>query len=148
MLLFKRREPIDLTKVGQLPTYKYLCERHFTCSVEDSLKRLKGTKNNRLNDIMSEFRNAWIYFNVPPQTTPGVKRKFDRLLEKFDKLRFTTETKRKFSWNTSVQDILEGLDSLRSSLIWKILAISQEWQERSILWVKLQTKFTEPSQIN
>lgn len=109
-IAFKRREPIDLTKIGQLPTYRYLYERYLT-GLKDKPKNLKGKKDIVINDIISEFRNAWIFMNIPPQTRPGVRTKFNKLLNKFDKLRFTHPPKKNDTWDNSVDNILKHLDN-------------------------------------
>ena len=106
----KRRDPLDLSKAQQLPTNRYVIERYLT-SMKDKPLRLKNKKDTVVHELAEELQYIWIFMNIPPLTTNGVKRQLEKLFAIFDKLRFTAVHKQKDSWHREVNNLISSLDN-------------------------------------
>ena len=72
-------------KIQQLPTYRHLYERYLS-ELKDGPRTQTGKREDVIDGVVVEFRDAWIFMNVPPQTRQGAKKKFGQLFTTFDKL--------------------------------------------------------------
>ena len=89
---FKRREMLDLEKVQQLPTYRYVIERCFT--IKDALPPREPKKENAvLSILVHELRYMWIFMNIPCLAYPTVRSKIQNLFSTVSYLKRVNEGK-------------------------------------------------------
>ena len=118
---FKRREMLDLEKVQQLPTYRYVIERCFT--IKDTLPPREPKKENAvLSILVHELRYIWIFMNIPCLAYPTVRSKIQNLFSTASYLKRVNEGKRKEKRNTDVTSVVQKLDngdSIYGVPLWK-----------------------------
>ena len=79
--VFLRADMLDLSRVQQLPTTKYVIERYYT--IKQQFPRTKPNKDKlALGVITNELRYIWIYMNIPCLSYPTVRPKIQDVVLK------------------------------------------------------------------
>ena len=87
--VFLRVDMLDLSRVQQLPTTKYVIERYHT--TKQQFPRTQPNKDNlALGVITTELRYIWIHMNIPCLSYPTVRKKIHDVVSKLEYLRNVT----------------------------------------------------------
>ena len=102
--VFRRTDMLDLSRVQQLPTTKYVIERYHT--IKQQFPRTKSNKDKlALGVITNELRYVWIHMNIPCLSYPTVRTKIHDVVLKVEFLRNVQETRRKEKWYSDVNSL-------------------------------------------
>ena len=106
---FTKLEKLDLSKIQQLPTYKYVIERYLTIStgLQQNLRKKQDTV---LTELTKELIEIWVFMNIPPKTFTNVKNDIKALVLNFNKLTWTHESKRKETWRSNMMSLIKILE--------------------------------------
>ena len=106
---FTRREKLDLSRVQQLPTYRYVIERYLTVSNEFP-SNLKNKKDKAITELTKELVEIWVFMNIPPKTFTNCRNDIKGLIQLFSKLLHTAISKRKDKWLSETLSMIKNLD--------------------------------------
>ena len=105
---FQRTNMLDLTRVQQLPTTKYVVERYIT--IKNKLPTHQSNKENCvLSKSTNELRYIWIHMNIPCLSYARVRTKIKDLCSSVMYLKKVHEKKRKDKWKNDVKALLGTL---------------------------------------
>ena len=108
---FTRREKLDLSRVQQLPTYRYVIERYLTVSNEFP-SNLKNKKDKAITELTKELVEIWVFMNIPPKTFTNCRNDIKCLIQLFLKLLHAAISKRTDKW------LSETLSMIKKSCSW------------------------------
>lgn len=107
-LTFQKQEKLDLTRAQQLPTHKYVIERHLTM-VKEKSRTLPDKLNILMSELTTELRDIWIFMNIPPKSYTASRRQVKSLIDQYSKLSKTAISKRKDTWKMQMNELRDKL---------------------------------------
>ena len=108
-IMFRKATSLDLSKVQQLPTHKFVIERYYT-QLSELAKTLSKKNDIVLANLTNELRYYWIFMNIPPKMYKGTRNKVQDIINQVKRLRNTAKEKRKTKYHSDLETIKDILD--------------------------------------
>ena len=103
LIELKKSEALDFSKAQSLPDLRHALSRVYTLKNENHPQPIRT--------VAKELWYAWIYINLPPITEMNIGKKLEKQIERIDKLKRTSCSKRGPTWVKEARQLLIDLNN-------------------------------------